>query len=102
MRDDPFETRDRGISRVRAVTTSVAAAALVGTGVIVYEMGAPASAATQTPQTGTGDQQQPGSGDDGQFNQQTPSDNGGGTIQPPVQVPAPGGGSGHHSSSGGS
>lgn len=94
MRNDPFETRDRGIRRVHTVTASVAAAALLGTGVIVYEMAAPASAATQTnpnDQTGTGDQQQPGSGDDD-----------GGTVQPPVQVPAPGGRFGHHASSGGS
>lgn len=104
MRDDRFETRDRGIRRVHTVTASVAAAALLGTGVIVYEMAAPASAARQTnqnDQTGTGDQQQPGSGDDGQFDQQAPGDDGG-TVQPPVQVPAPGGRFGHHASSGGS
>lgn len=103
MPADPFETRERGISRVRTVTASVAAAALLGTGAIVYELAAPASAATQTnDRTGTGDQQQPGSGDDGQFDEQAPGDDGGGTVQPPVQVPAPSGGSGHHASSGGS
>jgi hypothetical protein len=102
VHDDPFETRERGIRRVHAVTASVAAAALVGTGAIVYELAAPASASTdQNTQTGTGDQQQPGS-DDGRFDQQAPGDSGG-TVQPPAQAPAPGGGfGGHHASSGGS
>lgn len=103
MHDDPFETRDRGLRRVHAVTASVAAAALLGTGVIVYELAAPAQAnAEQTVQPGqTGDDQQvlPQRGDDGD------EDGGGGfqaPIQPPVQqpVPVPRGGRGHASSGG--
>lgn len=89
MQEDPFEIRERGISRVRTVTASVAAAALLGTGAIVYDLAGPASASTQT---GTGGQQQPGSDDGGQV----------GGVQPPVQLPAPGGRVGQHASSGGS
>lgn len=107
MHDDPFDTRDRGLRRVRAVTASVAAAAFVGTGVIVYELAAPSTAdAQQTVQPGDGSQQVvPQQGEDGEQseNGQLSGDDGGGSIQPPAQLPAPAPfGGRNHASSGGS
>jgi hypothetical protein len=94
VRDDPFETRDRGLRRVHTVTASVAAAAIAATGVLAYELAAPAGASAGTvPQTSTTD--------DGSSQQVAPDDGSTG-IQPPAQLPAPVGGGRHHGSSGGS
>lgn len=95
MREDPFETRDRGIRRVHTVTTSVAAAAVAATGVLAYELAAPSQASAQqtVPQTG--------STDDGSGQQVSPDDGSTG-IQPPAQLPAPAPSGRFHGSSGGS
>lgn len=119
VHDDPFETRDRGLRRVRAVTASVAAASLLGTGVIVYEFAHPATAnAQQTVQGGSGQQggqqvvpdgpvQGPsddnGFGDDGGGGGQlNGGQSGQGGFQPPAQLPAPAPQIQPHASSGGS
>jgi hypothetical protein len=91
VREDPFQTRDRGIRRVHTVTTSVAAAAVAATGVLAYELAAPSQASAQ--QTGSTDV---GSG------QQVSPDDGSSGIQPPAQLPAPAPSGRFHGSSGGS
>ncbi len=110
MHDDPFETRDRGLRRVRTLTVSLAAASLAGTGLIVYQFARPATAdAQQTVQNGDDGQQGPvegPSGDDqsgdpnGQVGGGKQSNQGG--IQPPAQAPAPAPQFHPHASSGGS
>ena len=104
MQDDPFDTRDRGLRRVHTVTASVAAAALVGTGVIVYEFAAPSTASAEqtVPQSGDDQQVAPEQGDDGPVAPQFGTGNGSGGIQPPSQLPVPAPRGRSHASSGGS
>ncbi len=113
MHDDPFETRDRGLRRVRTLTVSLAAASLAGTGLIVFELARPATAdAQQTVQNGDtgqqGTQQGPveGPSDDDPFGNQNGSTGGQqsnqGGFQPPAQAPAPAPQFHPHASSGGS
>ncbi len=111
MHDDPFETRDRGLRRVRTLTVSLAVASLAGTGLIVYQFARPATAdAQQTVQNGGGDGQQgpaEGPSDDDPFGHSNGQVGGGqqsnqGGIQPPAQAPAPAPQFHPHASSGGS
>lgn len=99
MREDPFETRDRGIRRVHTVTASVAAVAIAGTGVLAYELAAPSPASAQpsVPQTGS-----TGDGSTGDGSGQVSPDDGSSGFQPPAQLPAPAPGGRFHGSSGGS
>ena len=93
METDPFEVRRRGAGRLRVVTATVGAAALVGTGALTYSMAAgTASAGT----SGGG----PAVSNDGPTTPGTTTDDGGlfGPVQSP-QVATPGN---SHASSGGS
>ena len=81
MPDDPFQTRRRGIRRVRVVTASLAAASVAGTGAIALAVATPAVAdETGTPAT-------------------VQSDGSGGVTQP-ATPPTHGSGRGHASSGG--
>lgn len=111
MHDDPFETRERGLRRVRTLTASVAAASLLGTGVMVYELARPVTANAQ-PTVQNGDDQQvapdgplQGPSDDRGFGDDGHGDGGQtqqGGVQPPAQPPAPAPQFHPHASSGGS
>jgi hypothetical protein len=49
MQNDPFEARRTGVRRLRVVTASLSAAAVVGTGALAWSVAAPtATAATTT------------------------------------------------------
>lgn len=101
MEENPFDARRRGTRRVRAVTASVAGAAVIGTGVaaVAVATGHPAQAAT--PSQSSTDPTAPGrtatGEDDGGFQQ---------PAQPPGDASGDSGGfgssGGNHASSGGS
>jgi uncharacterized membrane protein len=102
VRENPYETRDRGSRRTRLVTAAVAAGALVGTGAVALAVASgTAQAAGTTASVPSVQQGQTSVGDDN-FGSDNFGDDDGGGFQLPAQPPATGfgGGSGHASSGG--
>jgi hypothetical protein len=90
MRDDPFEARRTGARRLRVVTASLSAAAVVGTGALAWSVAAPGASATAT----TSDEV-----DDSTVSSTTSSDDG---FVAPSQLPSTTSSGSAHASSGGS
>ncbi|HEV7187434.1 MAG TPA: hypothetical protein VGN28_06020 [Blastococcus sp.] len=93
MQTDPFEARRTGAHRLRVVTASIGAAALLGTGAIAWVLAAPTASASP------GTTSQDGSNDG--FSGSTTTDDGGQFVVP-NQPPQSGGSGSVHASSGGS
>jgi hypothetical protein len=112
MHPDPWEVRRTGTRRVRAVTASLGAAAVVGTGMLTWAVAANAGAQDTTRQTSSavtpgsgstdsGSDAFPGGGDLGGTDLDG-SDSSGDQFSPPQQLPGSGGFGSAHGSSGGS
>lgn len=70
MPTDPFEARRIGAHRLRVVTASIGAAAVVGTGALAWSVAAPTASASTGTTTGDGEVSHGGStttNDDDQF-----------------------------------
>jgi hypothetical protein len=55
MRTDPIETRRRGLHRLRMVTASMVAAAVIGTGALTWTVAADETNGATTESAGTSD-----------------------------------------------
>ena len=92
MQTDPFEARRTGAHRLRVVTVSIGAAAVVGTGALAWSVAAnTASASAGTTEDGQGP-------DDGVSTTTNDDDQ----FVVPSQLPQTGGSGSSHASSGGS
>jgi hypothetical protein len=91
MHTDPFEARRRGLHRLRVVTASLGAAAVVGTGALTWTLAGSTDAADAATTAGSGSGTSAGT-----------STTGNGQLSPPMQLPGSGGQGNAHASSGGS
>jgi hypothetical protein len=94
MQTDPFEARRSGAHRLRVVTASIGAAAVVGTGALAWSV-----ASTESASAGTTNQNGEESDDGGATTSTTDDD---GQFVAPYQLPQTSSSGSSHASSGGS
>jgi hypothetical protein len=87
VQTDPFEARRTGARRLRVLTASLSAAAVVGTGALAWSVAAPSATATTSDES------------DGSTGTNTGGDDG---FVAPSQLPSTTSSGGSHASSGGS